>query len=198
MIEELSGSIADLITSIESTIKREYDFVKSDDWSTIKEDDKRTKRHKLHWDLTAKATQNAKKIHVAAKADLKHPRIKALLKVLLDVFELYAKRGEKYFVDKDWTKDLIDENGSEINASFEISFQNELSNNIFSGKSTLKGVNFSSDVDSFDPELYNKQIAPLCMSKAFCEKYPEVQEIMDKKLSKNVQSNTRKSRKTKT
>lgn len=176
MQEELDGVVADLISSIEATTRREYLFVKGEDWSVIDNNADRVKRHDLHWLLTSKAIDNAKKLYSTAKADIKHPRIKDLLGVLLNVFEIYSKRGSKYLEDKDWTKENV------LNANFEISFQNTVSNNLFDGKKNLKGINLSSEDNVFDPQLYNKQVAPLLMQQAFEERYPQVKEITEAKL----------------
>lgn len=179
----LDTTLIDLISSIEETTKREYSFVKSDDWTKVDKNELRKNRHDLHYNLTNKAVLNSKKVFSVSGADLKHPRIKKLMRTLLGFFDLYSSRGNQYLLEKDWTKFLETGEGNEIDANFEIEFQNSISNNIFKFKTDLKGINDGEDVATIQVATFNDTPIPLAMKDAIYERLPEVKNLVDKKLS---------------
>lgn len=183
MADNLDTTLEDLISSIEETTRREYSFVKNDDWTTVDKNELRKGRHDLHFNLTNKAVLNSKKVFSVAGTDLKHPRIKKLMKTLLGFFELYSSRGNKYLLEKDWTKFLENGEGNEGDANFEIEFQNNISNNIFKFKTDLKGINDGEEITTVAVSTFNDTPIPLAMKDVIFERYPEVKELVDKKLS---------------
>lgn len=192
----LKHVISDFIESVEEPLKKEYSFIKSNDWSTNDSLDKREAECNLHATITDRAVKTAKDLHKIAIKDLSHSSVKAVMKLVKDIYELYEKRYYNYIKKQDWTK-YLKEGRSVVEVEKEMKFQSDIRNQLNSMKRTMRDINFGEDSDEVDIKLLNDAPVPLLMKEVFEESFPEMKEIIAKKNeeSKTVTKTKRSPRK---
>lgn len=191
MNQELDSTVLDHINLITGPAKKELKYMKDHDWSEVKNIKRRKNMYDLQHILVDRNINALIKLHNLASDNLGHPQVKSTIKLLLPFFHLLEKRYET--VDKlfDWTKfveeDFVkdeDSKGRSIESlqSEEIEFQSGVLKDLSTFKERLRKINFGEDSKVVTIPIFGDTPIPIVMSAAIENRYPEVKELVDKKL----------------
>jgi hypothetical protein len=180
-MEELKSQIQDFLNTVEGPLKKELKFIKENDWIHEGIRGVREKKHDLHYLITNRAVGNAEKLHKIAKDDLDHPKVKRVMKKMIEMFEIYEKRYHLYTEKEDWTT-YLDQDKDEKEMEEEITLQSDISKAVTDLKGKLRKINFGGAGDEVNIELWNNTPMPFMMSQKLEDRYPEIAEKLEKKL----------------
>lgn len=184
-MEELKSQIQDFLNTVEGPLKKELKFIKDNEWIHEKGRKMREKKHALQKLITERAVSNAEKLHKVAKDDLDHPKVKRVMKRMIEMFEIYEKRYHLYTEKEDWTT-YLDQDRDEKEMEEEITLQSDISKAVTDLKAKLRKINFGGSGDEVNIELHNNTPMPFMMSDKLENRYPEIADKLEKKLkSKN-------------
>jgi hypothetical protein len=188
MAEQLNDDILDFIESISITAKKEAAYIKKNNWADISDPKFRSEEFDLQNLLVDRNLSHASSLYRLAKADLKHPAVKAMLDELIATFRIHGDRISKYILESDWTEQLT-EGASRGAMKQEIEFQSEMNKNLAKFKADVRKLNYSDEALSVDIQTYGDIVVPLLMESAIQQRFPEITEFLDKKREKFYKEN---------
>lgn len=183
MAEQLNEDIQDFIDSISITSQKEAIYIKKNNWADIEDFKARQEEFDLQNLLVERNLIHAASLYKLAKADLKHPAVKAMLDSLIATFHIHGGRISKYIVESDWSEQLL-EGGSRASMKSEIEFQSEINKDLAKFKSDVRKINYSDESQSVDIQTFGNVVVPLMMSDRMEERYSEITEMLEKKRAK--------------
>jgi hypothetical protein len=182
-MEELNEDVLDFIESISITTKKETNYLQEVNWVGVANFDDKESEYKLQSLLVQRSVKHAEDFYKLAKADLKHPQVKATLDMLLEPFKITSERVASYLAATDWTK-FVDEGKSKELMKREIEFQSDISKDVTKWKSEVRKINYSEDSHTLDIQTFNDTKIPLLMMDIFIERYPEIKDYLKNKNKK--------------
>ena len=188
MAEQLNDDILDFIESISITAKKEAAYIKKTNWADITDPKFRSEEFDLQNLLVERNLSHANSLFKLAKADLKHPAVKAMLDELIATFRIHGDRIAKYILESDWTEQLT-EGASRGAMKQEIEFQSEMNKNLAKFKADVRKINYSDESQSVDIQIYGDVIVPMLMAESIEKRYPEIVEFLEKKREKFYKEN---------
>lgn len=183
MAEQLSEDIQDFIDSISITSNKEAIYIKKNNWAEIEDFKAREDEFDLQNLLVLRSLEHASSLYKLAKADLKHPAVKAMLDSLIATFHIHGDRISKYILESDWSEQLTD-GGSRAAMKSEIEFQSEINRNLAKFKADVRKINYSDESQSVDIQTFGNVVVPLMMANRMEERYSEITEMLEKKRAK--------------
>jgi len=192
-MEDLKETIADFIDTIYDPLKKELNFIEKHDWTKAVTLKNRENEHGLNAIVTGRAVKAAKDLFKIAEADLGHKRVKSLMKLCKEVFDLYERRYNAYTKSQDWEQ-FMSEGGSLEKVQDEMRFQNDIRNQLNELKKTMRDINFGDEEGRIAISTFNDVPLPLVMREMVEERFPEVKELINKKLE-NVTTKAKRGRK---
>lgn len=190
-MEELKSQIQYFLNTVEGHLKKELKFIKDNEWIHEKSRTVREKKHDLHYLITNRAVGNAEKLHKVAKYDLDHPKVKSVMKKMVEMFEIYEKRYHLYTEKEDWTT-YLDQDKDEKEMEEEITLQSDISKAVTDLKAKLRKINFGGSGDEVNIELHNSTPMPFMMSDKLENRYPEIVDKLEKKLKSKSRGRKKK------
>jgi hypothetical protein len=188
MAEQLSEDIQDFIDSVSITSNKEAIYIKKNNWAEIEDFKVREDEFDLQNLLVLRSLEHASALYRLAKADLKHPAVKAMLDSLIATFHIHGDRISKYILESDWSEQLTD-GGSRAAMKSEIEFQSEINRNLAKFKADVRKLNYSEESQSVDIQIYGDVPIPLLMSSALEARFEEIVDMLAKKREKFYKEN---------
>lgn len=185
-MSELIESVEDFIASVEPTTRKEFKFIKEDDWTSVVERKARISRYEMHQLLTRRAVDNAVKVFKLNKGDIDQKDVKALVKLLVEFFTIFEKRVESYFKKEDWTIYLTEGVGNEIDMRAEVEFQSDIQKNHIDLKTLVKQLPLDPTKKVINIQMFEDKPIGIIMAPRFESKYPELKEYMEKKRGETL------------
>lgn len=188
-MDYLKSDVKDLVDMLKPTLKKELDFIKSNDWTSGRSRGKRIKMENLHSLITDRAVKNAEKLYKQAEGFTDHKSVSNVLEMCIEMYDIYEDRYNKYTSKEDWTK-YLDKGKKEEDVEEEIEFQSDIRKNLTSMKSHLRKINFGNESNNINLSLFNDRVVSIAMRDTIEERYPEIKEYIE--LRKNTESKTKK------
>jgi len=192
MENHLDKKIIDNIELIHPVAVKELKFIQEHDWSEIDNLKKRESAYKLQHILNSRNLSALEKLYKLASEDLGHPKVRATIDLLVGFYILLEERYINMDKKFDWTmftdEDIpVDKDGNKVKSvekkqEEEIAFQSGVLDDYSTFKESLRKINFGNDQALVDIPIFGDAPIPLLMSEIIEERYPEVTELMRKKL----------------
>lgn len=166
-----------------ATLAREEKFVKDNDWTKPSKEENKTTLYDLHHTLISKRVNEAVKLVKLLNGDLSDKKMKALLKRLIGLFDNYDKKVAIYLGENDWTLNVGD--GISLDRmKDEVAFQSKMTKERTSLKLLVQSIPTESDVKAIKVATLDNRPIPLPMREVIERNRPDIQEFVDKNLSK--------------
>ena len=193
MSKYLDKKVLDNIEMVTPIAEKELKFIQSIDWSEINNLKKRETAYKLQDMLNSRNIDALIKLHSLALGDLRHPKVKRTVDVLISFYTLleqrYINMDKKFdwtkFSDEDFETHSEEEDGKksvEKKQAEEIEFQHYVLKDYSAFKEKLRKINFGEDQAIVDIPIHGDTPIPIMMSEVIEERYPEVSELIKNKL----------------
>jgi hypothetical protein len=193
MSKHLDKKITDNIELVSPVAEKELKFVQGKDWSEIDNLKKRESAYQLQDMLNSRNLHALVKLYNLAAEDLGHPKVKRTIELLMGFYIILEERYHNMDKKFDWTEftdeDVkIDGEGNKVSSvekkqEEEIKFQSGVFKDYSAFREMLRKINFGNDEALVDIPIHGDAPIPLLMSNAIEVRYPEVKELIDKKLS---------------
>lgn len=182
-MSELIEVVEDFIASVEPTTKKEFKFIKEDDWTYVADRKSRISRYEMHQLLTKRAMENAVKVFKLNKGDIDQKDVKALIKLLVEFFTIFESRVEAYFKKEDWTVYLTEGIGNEVDMRAEVEFQSDIQKNHIDLKTMLKQLPLNESVRSVNINTFEDKPIPFPLRQRFEASFPELKEYVERRFA---------------
>lgn len=172
-MSELNVEIEDFIETSYRPLAKEIEFIKDNDWTKGIKLDRRVQEHGLSVMITDRAIKTAKDLHKIAINDLSNKDVKGVMKLCKDIFTIYEQRYHAYTTTQDWT--LFTKSKEDLSkAEGEMSFQNDMRNQLNTFKRVMRDINFGEETERIDIKTFKDEPIPLMMREKAEEKFPEI------------------------
>ena len=195
MSKHLDKKITDNIELVSPVAEKELKFVQGKDWSEIDNLKKRESAYELQNMLNSRNLHALVKLHSLAAEDLGHPRVKRTIELLMGFYIILEERYHNMDKKFDWTEfteeDVkVDAEGNKVSSvekkqEAEIKFQSGVFKDYSAFREMLRKINFGNDEALVDIPIHGDAPVPMMMGDAIEERYPEVTELIEKKLKED-------------
>lgn len=180
---ELDPKIQDYIDLVVGPAKKELKYIEDNDWVTLTTFKRRESEYSLQHLLNNRNIKALIKFYGLAKNDLKHPKVKSTMDLLMKFYRILEERFLKVEKLYDWTTVFADVKNSEERKREEIEFQSTVLKDLTGFKEELRKINFGNQSDTINVDMHSDIPIPFVMRVAIEERYPEVREFMDDKMN---------------
>ncbi|MEX0597432.1 MAG: hypothetical protein WD512_13135 [Candidatus Paceibacterota bacterium] len=190
-MENLDPATEDFIEAVSTTVNKELQYVKDNDWTKVKNFKPRETMHDLQILLTKNNLDNAKKLFSLCNNEVGHPKVKSMMKKLMSFQTIYRERANKYNRSQDWSTFIDDESKSKGDMEEEIKFQSEINKNVTKFGGDSRKINDGDSIVSLSLPIWNEEPVPFMMKEIIEQKYPEVLKYVENKNKKDEQTESK-------
>lgn len=182
-MSELDDQILGEIEIFEDTSFKALEYIKTHDWTVLKDRADRVAQHDFQKELTQSNLNLASKFYELAKSELSHPDVKAVIDKFKQFLDIYMERFTRYKEENDWT--TYSETGAPgkrpEDLKSELSFQSTIVNNLQGFKKLWKKVDAEGQVGSLSIGVHHDIPLPMMFEGMAMERHPEIGEFIDRR-----------------